>query len=240
MALWQITPPKDRRRLHHGDKGNDVQALGRLVKRSLKKEGIVSINAQNGVFGDGLLVDVLRFQKLRKIKATGIVNTATWTALDPQVHAFETWLLRKVPPIVAKHGTKLVAVLRRMLILGMPYYSQRRPGARTIAEWDRIGGDCSESDLMADALADGDSYDGYGNTSTIWTTWDHVADGDQEEGDAILYGRNGQTDHVNVVSNVAKRLCIGFGFAPGGEYGWANHHSPIMGFRRSPRSRGGK
>lgn len=233
MPLLQVTPAKDRRKLHHGDKGNDVEAFGRLVARTLKVNTFSTpVNAQNGFFGDGLLQDTLRLQAAYKLPRTGVVTTATWQAVDPQMHAYERFLLKLPVPPPASNGEQIAAQMRRMMLLRLPVYTQRRPAARTLAEWDRIGSDCSASALLARAIVLGRPYDGYGNTGSIWDTYAAVT-GAVKLGDMILYGENGKTDHVNVVSNVERKLCIGFGFAPGGEYGWTNHHSPIMGLRRT-------
>lgn len=231
--LIPVTPAKDRRHLHHGDKGPDVKAYGRLVARTLRARGITPVNAQNGLYGDGLLKDTLRLQAALGLKRDGVVGLATWQAVDPQMKAFERLLLKLPKPPPAKNGQKIAAQMRRMLLLRLPFYSQRRAAARTLAAWDSIGSDCSASALLARAIVLGRTYDGYGNTGSIWDTYAAVAESEVELGDMILYGRNGRTDHVNVVSNVERRLCIGFGFAPGGEYAWTNHHSPIMGFRRT-------
>lgn len=230
MPLVPVVPAKNRRHLHRGLKGNDVKAYGRLLKRTLRRLGLPSINAQNGVFGDGLLVDTLLLQRHLKLRADGWVGVATWQAVDPQMHAWERVLLALPKPPSATFAQKMAAQMRAMLVLGLDWYTQRRPGARTLAAW-KHGADCSDSALLARALALGVAYDGYGNTAYIWENFAHVDPSDVRLGDFILYGY-GSTDHVNVVSDVGKRLCIGFGFAPGGEYGWDNHHSPIMGFRR--------
>lgn len=228
-----VVPAKDRRKLHHGDKGNDVKAFGRLVARTLRARGVTPVNAQNGIFGDGLLQDTLRLQALEKLDRSGVVTTATWQAVDPQMKAYERLLLKLPQKPPAPNGQKIVAQLRAMLALRMPIYTQRRRAATTLAEWQRIGSDCSASVLLARALALGLQYDGWNNTQWIWDNFPAVAEKDVQLGDCILYGTNGRTDHVNVVSDVAARRCIGFGFAPGGEYAWTTHHSPIMGFRRT-------
>lgn len=230
--LIPVVPAKDRRKLHHGQKGNDVKAFGRLAARTLKRWGITPVNAQNGYFGDGLLKDVLRIQQHERLVQSGVVTTATWQAVDPQMHLWERALLRLPQKPPASEGVKLVAQLRRMLILRMPFYTQVRRAATSLAEWDRIGSDCSASVLLARAIALMLKYDGWNNTQWIWDNFPAVAEADVQLGDCILYGRNGVTDHVNVVSDVKARKCIGFGFAPGGEYSWTTHHSPIMGFRR--------
>jgi hypothetical protein len=232
--LIPIVPAKDRRKLHHGDKGSDVKAFGRLCARALRANTFVTpVNAQNGIFGDGLLKDTLALQAAYGLVRSGVVTTATWQAVDPQMKAYERLLLKLPQKPPAPNGQKIAAQMRAMLALRLPIYTQRRAAARTLAEWQRIGSDCSASMLLARALVLGRAYDGYGNTQWIWNTFPAIDAKDVQIGDCILYGYNGQTDHVNVVSDVKRKLCIGFGFAPGGEYTWTTHHSPILGFRRT-------
>jgi hypothetical protein len=128
-ALIPVVPAKDRRHLHYGMKGNDVKAYGRLLHRTLLHLGLKTINAQSGVYGDGLLVDTLALQRRLKIKADGTVGVSTWQAVDPQMHAYERLLLQLPAPPPAKNGVKIAAQMRAMLVLRMLVYSQARPAA---------------------------------------------------------------------------------------------------------------
>lgn len=232
MALIPVTPDAERRKLHHGETGNDVRAFGRMVARALKHAGLVPVNAQNGVYGHGLLLDTLRFQKLEGLAQDGVVGTATWHAIDPQMHTLERVLLKLAPkPKPIPNGVKVVHELRVMLALGLSHYTQGRPGALTLAIWKVRGGDCSGTRLLAQAIALGRLWDGYGYTGTMWVQGIAVTEADVELGDCIFYGTDGVTDHVATVSDALARLAIGFGAVPGRELGWF-YRGDFMGFRR--------
>jgi hypothetical protein len=229
-ALIPVVPAKDRRHLHYGMKGNDVKAYGRLLHRTLLHLGLKTINAQSGVYGDGLLVDTLALQRRLKIKADGTVGVSTWQAVDPQMHAYERLLLQLPAPPPAKNGVRIAAQMRAMLVLRMLVYSQARPAATNLAGFHQHD-DCSGSALLARALAVGTPFDGYGNTGTIWDNFAHVDPASVEAGDFILYGPGNKTTHTAVVSDVKNRLAIGFGSAPGRESDWRYRHD-LMGYRR--------
>lgn len=232
--LIPITPVADRRILHVGDKGDDVKAYGRLVARALKVLGLVPVNAQNGIYGEGLLLDTIRLQRASKIKPTGRVGTLTWQAVDPQMRAYERYLLRKKPPPPAPIGQRIAHEMTVMLVFGLTRYTQFRPAATTLALWRRLGGDCSGSALLARALALGALFSGTGNTQYIWDHFPVVLEHDVQIGDALLYGnsRTGKTEHVAVVDNVKNQTAIGFGSAPGRRAGWRSYRQDVMGFRR--------
>lgn len=232
MGLVKVVAPHDRRVLHYGDKGKDVLAYQRMLTRELYKLGYYPTNRQGGLYGKGTLRDTLRLQHVKKIEASGRVGALTWTAVDPQMRLADRLLLALPKPKPAPMGVRLVHELRVMLAFGMPIYTQMRLAAKTLTVWRRIGSDCSASALLAKADAEGRAYSGSGNTQWIWDNFPVVTEAEVVIGTAILYGDGRTTDHINIVSDVSKRLCIGFGFAPGGEYAWTNHHSPIMGFRR--------
>lgn len=235
MALIPVVPAKDRRVLHKGDKGNDVKAFGRLVARTLKVNTYYTpVNAQNGIFGDGLLKDTLRLQLAYGLKQTGTADLATWVAVDPQMHAYERLLLRLPKPKPATNGQKIAHQLEVMLALGMDVYSQTRPAATNIVAWKRRD-DCSGSFLLARAIATGTTFSGYGNTGTIWTQYPSVAPADVLPGDAALYGRGGTTTHVQGVVDVTDKAnpdSIGFGSAPGNRYR-VHARSDFLGYRRT-------
>lgn len=230
-TLIPVVAAKDRRHLHNSDTGADVLAYGRLVARTLTHMGLITTNARNGVFGEFLLRDTLLLQHALGLAPTGIVDLALWEAVDPQMHAYERWLLRLPTPKPATNRSKIAAQMRVMLIIGLVFYSQRRPAARSLLAWRRIGGDCSGSALLARCIVLGIAYDGYGNTGTIWSQGIPITEAEAEEGDYIIYGSNGVTHHVAVISNLARRLAIGFGAAPGRESDW-RYRGDLMGFRR--------
>lgn len=227
-----VVPAKDRRHLHLGDRGNDVKAFGRLAARTLRKNTYYTpVNAQNGVFGDGLLKDTIRLQSSYGIKPTGVVDLATWQAVDPQMHAYERLLLKLPTPKPASNGQKIAHEMAVMLALGLARYTQTRPAAKTLPIWTHQGSDCSGSYLLARAIVLGIAYDGYGNTGTIWDNYMHVSESDVQVGDAVLYGDGSVTKHVACVDDVKNETAIGFGAVPGRRSGW-RYRSDLMGFRR--------
>jgi peptidoglycan hydrolase-like protein with peptidoglycan-binding domain len=235
MPTIPVTPDAQRRVLHVGMKGSDVRAAGRLVARALKRNSIVSTNAQNGVYGDGLLKDVLRFQSLVGLTPDGQVGPLTWNQLDPYMHAYERLLLKLPTPKPATNGVKLAHQFRVALALRLDRYSQARPGPTGFAyPWKRSA-DCSDSFLLFRSIVLGQPYSGYGNTGTIWSTYTPIAPGNVQVGDAALYGHNGTTTHVQCVTDVTYRAnpdSIGFGSAPGNRY--SVHTRPdFMGYRRT-------
>lgn len=236
MALIPVVPAKDRRVLHKGDHGNDVKAFGRLVARSLKKNTFYApVNAQNGVFGDGLLKDTLRLQLAYGLKRTGTADLATWTAVDPQMHSYERLLLRLPQKPPASNGQKLAHQMDVMLALGMNRYTQTRPAAVAYVYPWKSGDDCSGSFLLARAIVLGQKYDGYGNTGTIWSTYTPIAPENVAVGDAALYGRGGTTTHVQCVTDVSNKtnpVSVGFGSAPGNRY-YVHTRGDFMGYRRT-------
>lgn len=234
MALIPVVPDKDRRVLHIGEKGNDVHAAGRLVARALTHNTYYKpTNAQNGVFGQGLLKDVLRLQAAYQLPRTGKVDLATWHAIDPQMHAYERLLLELPKPAPATNGVKLAHQFEVALILGLDFYSQFRPGARAYPlPWKRAA-DCSDSYLLFRALVLGLLYDGYGNTTTIWSGYQAVST--PAVGDAALYGPGYKTTHVQCVVDVSDKSnpdSIGFGSAPGNRYR-VHQRTDFMGYRRT-------
>jgi hypothetical protein len=230
-----ITPDAQRRVLHKGMKGADVRAAGRLVARALKRKGVVPVNAQNGIYGDGLLKDVLRWQQLNALIADCQVGPDTWHSLDPYVHAYERLLLKLPTPPPATNGVKLAHQFDVALALGLDRYSQMRPGPTGFAyPWKRAA-DCSDSYLLFRSIVLGVPYSGYGNTGTIWSTYTPIAPGDVLPGDAALYGHNGTTTHVQCVTDVtykANPVSVGFGSAPGNRY-FVHARSDFMGYRRT-------
>jgi hypothetical protein len=232
MALIPVPTDAERRELHYGMRGSDVQAFGRMVRRYLKGHGYVPANAQNGVYGDGLHLDALRFQKLENLDQDGVIGQATWHAIDPQMKAYERWLLARAPkPKPVQVGVKIVAKMRLMLAWGLRRYTQTRPAAITDAEWKSDGSDCSGSALKARADAMGIAWNGMGYTGSMWTEGIAVSEKNVQLGDMIFYGSRGVTDHVAVVSDVAGRRAIGFGAVPGRELDWF-YRGDFMGFRR--------
>lgn len=231
MPVYTPVPTKDRRALHRGDKGDDVKAYQRMLKRTLKKLGLVSVNAQNGYYGDGTLTDTLALQARAKIKKDGVVGPATWTLVNPQMKAYERYLLRKKAPPEASAGDKIAHQMEVMYALGMDYYSQIRPSAVTIVAWKKRD-DCSGSMLLARHLAVGTPYDGTGNTGTIWVNWIRVTV--PARGDAALYGHDGTTTHVQCVTDItdiSNPTSVGFGSAPGNKYP-VHTRGDFMGYRR--------
>lgn len=233
MALITVVPPAERRILHSGDTGPDVKAYQRMLSRELRVLGYYPVNRQSGLYGAGTLSDTLRLQHAKRIVPNGRVGVHTWVAVDPQMHAYERWLLRKKPKPVAAPNSRIAHQMRVMLALGLSLYTQRRPAAVTIAFWRAWGGDCSGSGLLARSLAIPLEWDGNGNTQWIWEHGIPVDESDVVEGVFILYGdaRTNWTKHTAVVSNLKSRLAIGFGSAPGREAPW-RYRSDLMGFRR--------
>lgn len=237
MPLIPITPDTERRVLHYGCKGNDVEAYQRLSARTLSALGLVSVNRQNGIYGQGTIKDTLILQHHAGLKADGKVGPKTWSLVDPQMRAYERWLLRKKPPPPVPLGDKIAHELEVMFALRLDYYTQARPAARDAPYPWKCGDDCSGSYLLAVARAKGVPYDGWGNTGTIWSSYAYVADGDVQNGDAALYGRGGTTTHVQGVTDASVHppMTIGFGNAPGTKAPVTYRASEFMGYRR-PRA----
>lgn len=232
--LIPVVPAKERRKLHFGDKGNDVKAYGRLVARTLRARGITPINVKNGIFGDGLLKDTLRLQASEGLVRSGIVTTATWQAVDPQMRAYERLLLKLPQKPPATNRSKIAHQLEVMYALGMDYYAQDRPAATNLPAWKRKD-DCSGSYLLARAVALEIAFNGYGNTGWIWENYPSVSWEDVEPGDAALYGHDGKTTHVQGVTDVSNRanpMSIGFGSAPGNKYP-VHTRDDFLGYRRT-------
>lgn len=222
-----------RRILHYADHGNDVLAYQRALVKTLKALGLVPVTRSTGEFGQGTLKDTLRLQHAKGIQASGRVGSLTWTAIDPKLDLRGRALLKLKPPPVASVGNRISHQMQVMLLLGLRYYTQRRAGSKTLAQWTKEGGDCSESELLAAADATGETYDGYGNTGTIWDSWDPVDEAVVQVGDAVLYGSGGRTDHTANVSDVKTKYAIGFGAVPGRNLPW-RYRPDLMGFRRRP------
>lgn len=232
MAILKPTPPAKRRILHVGDRGPDVLAAGRALKKALKKHGVVPVNASNGLYGDGLLKDVLRWQKIAGVQASGRVGSLTWQSLDPFLDAYGKLLLTPAPKPVAGPGARVAHEMLVFLALAPRRYTQARPAATTVDRWEAVGGDCSGTAYLAryvsGVLA---HWDGIGNTGTLWASGTVVAEVGIKPGDHVLYGSGGVTKHVAVY------------VGPGDD--WVGHGSPggprklplryrldIMGFRR--------
>lgn len=238
MPPIPVTPTKNRRVLHTGSKGNDVKAYQRMLTRTLRNLGIVTTNRQSGLYGNGTLHDTLRLQLHAKIKPDGVVGPATWSLVNPQMHAYERQLLKLKPPPPTPVGDKLAHELEVMYALQLDFYSQVRPGATNLPyPWKRKA-DCSDSYLLAYNRARGAAYNGYGNTTTIWTEFAPVAVGKVQRGDAALYGRwvSGRivTTHVQGVVDVTNKtnpMSIGFGSAPGNRYP-VHTRTDFVGYRR--------
>lgn len=233
MALIKVVPPAQRRILHKGDKGDDVLAFGRMVARALRTLGMTPVNAQNGLYGDGLLRDVIRFQHAKHINPNGRVGVLTWQAVDPQMKAYEKWLLRKRPPPIAPVGQRIAHQMAVLLVFGLRIYTQARPCSTTQTVWRVRGSDCSGSGLLSRAIALGVAYDGYGNTDTIWQQGTPVEESAVELGDYIIYGSFSpfKTKHTAIIDDVAAKTAIGFGAVPGYRGPW-DYRGDRMGFRR--------
>lgn len=235
MPLIKVTPAQDRRVLHYGCRGRDVEAYQRLAARTLRALGLVSVNQQNGTYGQGTIKDTLALQHHAGLKADGKVGPKTWSAVDPQMKAYERLLLKRKPPPPPPVGDKIAHELEVMFALRLDRYTQARPAARAAPyPWKR-GADCSGSYLLARARALGIPYDGWGNTGTIWDNYAHVAPGDVRRGDAALYGHNGTTTHVQGVTEIdvpGDPMTVGFGNAPGTRARVSYRRSEFMGYRR--------
>lgn len=233
MAVIKVTPVAQRRVLHYADKGNDVLAYQRALVKTLKALHYVPVTRSTGEFGQGTLKDTLRLQAASGIQQSGRVGSLTWTAIDPKLDAFGKSLLVLKPPPVAPIGNRISHQMQVQLALGLRIYSQRRPAAKTLEVWKSEGGDCSGSELLAVADAQGVPFSGLGNTGTIWDTWEPVSERDVQVGDAILYGSGGKTDHTANVDSVKLKTGIGFGAVPGRRLPW-RYRPDLMGFRRLP------
>ncbi len=86
--------------LQQGAHGHEVL----LLQQKLKSIGY-SISATDGIFGQETKIAVTEFQKEQKIKATGIVNNATWRALKKaEPRKKPAWGIdeKDIPPVPAK------------------------------------------------------------------------------------------------------------------------------------------
>jgi hypothetical protein len=167
-----VTIPAKRRVLIQGDKGLDVLAAQRCLKKGLKKIGLVPVNAANGTFGDGTLKDVMRFQVQHALIADGAIGAQTWTALDPYLDLYGKALLTPKPPPPATPGQRVVHQALVLASYAPRHYTQVRPYAGTLPTWRLQGGDCSGTSILSYKLAglpdpNSTNYDGSGNTYSL-------------------------------------------------------------------------
>lgn len=198
----KIPTPADRRVLHYGDKGRDVLAYQRALRKALKHLGLVATNRSNSGYGIGTLTDTLRLQMRKGIEPSGRVGVLTWTAIDPYLDLYGKSLLAvkvkpKTPP------GQLVAHEARVLATFAPRrYTQQRPYAGTLPVWKAVGGDCSGTSILTYKLSgqpdpNHTNYDGSGWTGSLMQQGVRVPEIASKAGDLTLYGR-GAADHVVV------------------------------------------
>lgn len=152
-----MTPKPDAlRSLRFGMKGPDVLAAQRAVRKALKDHHLVAANRQSRFYGDGTIKDVIRLQRLWKLKPDGNVGPKTWTILLPHVDAYGKWLLGRAPKPVAPEDAARLRVVHEcivLLALAPRTYIQSRPYPHTVAAFVKKGSDCSGSAELAHELA---------------------------------------------------------------------------------------
>jgi hypothetical protein len=74
-------PPAAKRAIRSGCSGKDVMAVQRALYVALDELGAKGTNAKNGTFGKKTAADIVKYQRLAKIKPTGKVGQLTLQAL---------------------------------------------------------------------------------------------------------------------------------------------------------------
>ena len=202
------------RELHLGNKGDDVQAVKRALRKVPPQNTLVSNTSE--VYGPGTVKAVKTFQKRRKLKVDGIYGRATHTKLAPYFDAYGTYLMAKAKkqqdkPHPRELLTAVALALRNYQVATRRVHYTQGSARMTIVrrhyhvkDYSRrpiIYEDCSSAVtgyFWQVGLPDPNdlNYSGYGYTGTLCRHGTVVAS--PLPGDLIFYGRNPPWSHVAI------------------------------------------
>lgn len=213
MAILKPQPPAKRRTLHKGDQGKDVLAAQRALRKALYKLGYYPVNHCSSLYGNGTLLDTLRFQRREGIVADGHIGTHTWIALDPYLDAYGKLLLTPKPKPPTPPGIKVAHEAVVLATLAPRHYTQTRPYAGSVEVWRVQGGDCSGTSILIYKEAgqpdpNGTNYNGSGYTGSLDKQGVRVDEAQTAPGDLIFYGP-GSSEHVTVA--IGGGQCVSHG-----------------------------
>jgi cell wall-associated NlpC family hydrolase len=208
-----------------GMRGQDVKALQLALRHALGKH---SRNQANGVYGVGTIRDVFAFKKAHKILPVNgkTAGTRMWQELMKKNSTVAVRAaLAAAPSRVSTPMDDVIAEAYYGLSeAGRLVYTQHRPMPPDLeSHLANFGVDCSTFVTLcykAGGLPDpnGQNYNGYGYTGTLWSGGMAVPSVNIEPGDLIFYGSMGGMllaipGHVAI--SVGGGFAISFGSEPG-------------------------
>lgn len=189
----------EHRTVHYGDRGPDVRAWGRAMRKMLKAKGKPAAGAANGYFGKGMLVDVDRARALLHLEPGHVIGPRMQAALTPYLDRYGRALLKlpivKPPSEEQRNAAKLAGFLRWSVANKYRYrYAMIRPipHPRDVALGKTLLTDCSGSGILAHEMAgtpdpNGTNYNGSGSTYSLEPRGIRIEPSQARTGDAQFY-----------------------------------------------------
>lgn len=170
---------KVHRTVHYGDKGPDVRAWGRALRKYLAAHGKHAANRQSGLFWKGMLTDTDRSRQLAGLGSGHQIDAQLQHALTPYVDAYGRFLLRLPvvkPPTPEERAEGALAGWFRWAVANRQRfrYDEVRPipHPAQVAAGGTIRTDCSGSGILAHEEAhtpdpNDTGYNGEGSTYSL-------------------------------------------------------------------------
>lgn len=190
---------KVHRSVHYGDKGPDVRAWGRALRKYLAAHGKTAVNRQSGLFGKGMLADTDRARALAGLGHGHQIDAQLQHALTPYVDAYGRFLLRLPivkPPSPEERAAGALAGFFRWAVANRQRwrYAEVRPipHPHQVAGGGLIVTDCSGSGILAHEEArtpdpNQTRYNGSGSTYSLEPIGQRIDASQARTGDGQFY-----------------------------------------------------
>lgn len=187
------------RSVHYGDRGPDVRAWGRALRKYLTARGKPAANRQSGLFAGGMLKDVDRASQLAGLGSNHVIGPRLQHALEPYLDAYGRFLLRlpipKPPSPEERNGAAFAGFCRWAVAnRGRFRYAMIRPipHPADIAAGKTLLTDCSGSGILGHEVAqtpdpNGTGYNGEGSTYSLEPRGQWIDPSQARVGDGQFY-----------------------------------------------------
>ena len=236
-----MTTVTDYPELKAGHRGPAVKALQLALRHALGRH---ARNKVNGVYGTGTIADVAAFKRGHKLTPVDgrTAGKRLWTELAKKNLTAEAraWLKKAAEPPRSPMDDAVAEAYYGLSQEGRLVYTQRRPMPPSLrSSLADHGVDCSTFVTLcykAGGLPDpnGQSYNGYGYTGTLWDRGTPVDLQHIQPGDLCFYGNMGNGIPGHVAIAVGGGYVISFGSEPGPRKVAILYRSDYRGARRYP------
>lgn len=187
------------RTVHYGDKGPDVRAWGRALRKYLAAHHKTAVNRQSGLFGKGMLSDTDRARAVAGIGAGHVIGPRLQHVLMPYVDAYGRSLLKlpiRKPPSPEQRNAAAFAGFCRWSVAnkGRFRYAMIRPipHPADVAAGRTLRTDCSGSGILGHEMAhtpdpNRTNYNGSGSTYSLEPAGQWIEPSQARTGDGQFY-----------------------------------------------------